>query len=78
MTSHSERAAQSSVARTRRHRATRRHGTRCILVDVNDGDVAALVARSHLRETDGDPPQSLQLIASLVTRTRRHSATRFA
>ena len=39
-------AAQSSVARTRRYRATRRHGTRCILVDVNDGDVAALIARS--------------------------------
>ena len=43
-------AAQSSVARTRRHRATRRHGPRCIIVDVNEGDVAALLARSYLLE----------------------------
>ena len=43
-------AAQSSVARTRRHRARRRQGTRCIIVDVNETDVAALVARSYLLE----------------------------
>jgi hypothetical protein len=43
-------AAQSSVARTQRYRARRRQGTRCVLVDVSESDVAALVARSHLPE----------------------------
>ena len=43
-------SAPSSAARTRRHRTRRRQGRRCILVDVSEGDLAALVARGYLSE----------------------------
>jgi hypothetical protein len=44
------RGPSSSTERTRRHRQRRRRGTRCITVDVNEGEVAALVARGYLPE----------------------------
>jgi hypothetical protein len=37
-----------STERSRRHRRRRRRGSRCITVDVNEGEVAALVARGYL------------------------------
>jgi hypothetical protein len=40
----------ASTERSRRYRQRRREGTRCILVDVHEGDVAALVARHYLPE----------------------------
>jgi hypothetical protein len=39
-----------SAERSRRHRQRRRRGTRCITVDVNESEVAALVARGYLPE----------------------------
>jgi hypothetical protein len=53
-------AARSSVARTQRYRARRRQGTRCILVDVSEGDVAALVARGHLPEEASRDPAAIK------------------
>jgi len=53
-------AARSSVARTQRYRARRRQGTRCILVDVNEGDIAALVARSYLPEEASRDPAAIK------------------
>jgi hypothetical protein len=53
-------AARSAVARTRRYRARQRQGTRCILVDVNEGDVAALVARSYLSEEASRNPTAIK------------------
>jgi hypothetical protein len=40
----------SSTERSRRHRARRRQGTRCILVDVNQGELDALVVGGYLPE----------------------------
>ena len=53
--------ARSSVARTQRYRARRRQGARCILVDVNETDVAALVARSYLPEEASQTQQQSRL-----------------
>jgi len=53
-------AARSSAARTQRHRARRRQGTRCILVDVSESDVAALVARSYLPEESSRDPAAIK------------------
>jgi hypothetical protein len=48
-------AVRSSAARTKRYRARRRRGTRCIMVHVNEGEVGALVARGYLpAEARGD------------------------
>jgi hypothetical protein len=48
--------APSSTERSRRHRQRRRRGTRCITVDVNESEIAALVARGYLpEEARGDP-----------------------
>ena len=52
--------ARSSVARTQRYRARRRQGTRCILVDVSETDVAALVARSYLPEEASQDPAAIK------------------
>jgi hypothetical protein len=59
------------LARTQRHRARRRQGTRSILVDVNETDVAALVARSYLLEEASQDPAAIKaaiegLIADMV------------
>jgi hypothetical protein len=45
-----------STERSRRHRQRGRLGTRCITVEVNEGEIAALVARGYLpEEARGDP-----------------------
>jgi hypothetical protein len=40
----------SSTERSRRHRARRRRGTRCVMVDVSRGELDALVVRGYLPE----------------------------
>ena len=46
--------SRSSAARTRRHRQRRRLGTRCVMVDVNQGELDALVVRGYLPEEERD------------------------
>jgi hypothetical protein len=48
------------MARTQRYRARRRQGTRCIIIDVSEGDVAALVARSYLSEEASRNPSAIK------------------
>ena len=52
--------APSSTERSRRHRQRRRRGTRCITVDVNEGEIAALVARGYLPEEARDDPVAIK------------------
>ena len=47
-------AERSSAARMTRHRKRRRHGTRCVTVDVNKSERDALVVRGYLSEEDRD------------------------
>jgi hypothetical protein len=47
-----------STERSRRHRQRRRRGTRCITVDVNESEVAALVARGYLPEEARSRPHA--------------------
>jgi hypothetical protein len=47
-------ASRSSAERTRRHRERRRQGTRCVMVDVNQGELDALVVRGYLAEEERD------------------------
>jgi hypothetical protein len=42
--------SRSSTQRRRRHRQRRHRGTRCITVDVNQGELDALVLRGYLSE----------------------------
>jgi hypothetical protein len=53
--------ARSSAARTRRHRARRRRGTRCIMVDVNESDLEAFVARNYLSEETSHDPGAIKV-----------------
>jgi hypothetical protein len=46
--------SQSSTARARRHRERRRQGTRCVTVDVSQGERNALVVRGYLSEEERD------------------------
>ena len=45
-------AERSSAARMTRHRARRRHGTRCITIDVSQSERDALVVRGYLPEEE--------------------------
>jgi hypothetical protein len=45
-------ASRSSAARTRRHRQRLREGTRCVTVDVNQGELDALIVRGYLAEEE--------------------------
>jgi hypothetical protein len=42
--------ARSSAARTRRHRERRRQGTRVVALEVNKGEIDALIVRGYLAE----------------------------
>jgi hypothetical protein len=53
-------AERSSAARTRRHRERRRHGTRCVTVDVSQGELDALVIRGYLSEGERDNGAALK------------------
>jgi hypothetical protein len=53
-------AERSSAARTRRHRERRRHGTRCVTVDVSQGELDALVVRGYLSEGERDNGAALK------------------
>jgi hypothetical protein len=59
-------AAPSSTERSRRHRQRRRRGTRCITVDVNEGEIAALVARGYLPEEARDDPLAIKAAIVVV------------
>ena len=52
--------SRSSAARTRRHRQRRRLGTRCVMVDVNQGELDALVVRGYLPEEERDDGAALK------------------
>jgi hypothetical protein len=74
-------AARSSVARTQRYRARRRRGTRCIRLDVSEGNVAALVARSYLPEEASRDPAAIKdaiegVIADMVFELEAERSTR--
>jgi len=74
-------AARSSAERTQRHRARRRQGTRCILVDVSESDVAAFVARSYLPEEASRDPAAIKaaiegVIADVVFELEAERSTR--
>ena len=57
-----------STERSRRHRQRRRRGTRCITVDVNESEVAALVARGYLpEEARGDPAAIKAAIEGVIS-----------
>jgi hypothetical protein len=43
---------RSSAARTRRFRERRRQGTRCVTVDVNQGEIDVLIVRGYLAEEE--------------------------
>ena len=58
--------APSSTERSRRHRQRRRRGTRCITVDVNEGEIAALVARGYLPEEARDDPVAIKAAIVVV------------
>jgi hypothetical protein len=54
--SHACARPRSSAERSRRHRRRRRLGTRCITVEVNESEIAGLVAGGYLpKEAHGDP-----------------------
>jgi hypothetical protein len=62
-------------------RARRRQGTRRILVDVSEGDVAALVARTYLPEEASHDPATIKaaiesVIADLVFELESERAIR--
>ena len=46
--------SRSSASRMTRHRERRRQGTRCVMVDVNQGERDALVVRGYLAEEERD------------------------
>ena len=58
--------APSSTERSRRHRQRRRRGTRCITVDVNEGEIAVLVARGYLPEEARDDPVAIKAAIVVV------------
>jgi hypothetical protein len=55
-----------STERSRRHRQRRRRGTRFITVDVNEGEVAALVARGYLPEEARVDPVAIKAAIEVV------------
>ena len=58
--------APSSAERSRRHRQRRRLGTRCITVDVNESEIAALVAGGYLLEEARDDPVAIKAAIEVV------------
>ncbi len=71
----------ASTERSRRHRRRRREGTRCILVDVHQSDIAALVARGYLPEQGSRDPGAMKaaveaLIADLAFEVEYGKAAR--
>jgi hypothetical protein len=63
-------AVRSSAARTKRYRARRRQGTRCITVYVNEDEVGALVARGYLpEEARGDAKAIKAAVEGLISDT---------
>jgi hypothetical protein len=58
--------SRSSAARTRRHRQRRRLGTRCVMVDVNQGELDALVVRGYLPEEERDDGAALKKAVEAV------------
>jgi hypothetical protein len=74
-------AERSSAARMTRHRERRRRGTRCVTVDVSQGERDALVVRGYLSEEDRDNGAALKkaiegVISDLVFELQSESAER--
>jgi hypothetical protein len=58
----------SSTQRTRRYRQRRRRGTRCITVDVSQGELDALVLRGYLSEDQrGDVDSIKKAIEGVIS-----------
>ena len=61
-------ATRSSASRTKRHRERRRQGTRCVTVDVSQGELDALVVRGYLaEETRGEHAAIKAAIESVIS-----------
>jgi hypothetical protein len=54
-------ATRSSTHRSRRHRQRRRQGTRCVTMDVTQGERNALVITGYLTEEERDSGPELPL-----------------
>ena len=70
-----------SRARTQRYRVRRGQGRRCILVDVSETDVAALVTRCYLPEEASRDPAAIKaavegLMADAVFELEAERSTR--
>jgi hypothetical protein len=59
-------ATRSSASRTKRHRERRRQGTRCVVVDVNQGELDALVVRGYLTEGERGSGAALKKVIEVV------------
>ena len=55
-----------STERSRRHRQRRRLGARCITGDVNESEIAALVARGYLPQEARDDPVAIKAAIVVV------------
>jgi hypothetical protein len=61
-------AERSSAARMTRHRERRRQGTRCVMVDVNQDELNALVVRGYLpEEVRGDAAAIKKAIEGVIS-----------
>jgi hypothetical protein len=73
--------SRSSVERTRRHRERRRQGTRCVTVDINQGECDALVVRGYLSEEERDDGAAIKkaiegVLSDLVFELQSETAQR--
>jgi hypothetical protein len=59
-------AVGSSTVRTKRYRARRRQGTRCITVYLNEDEVRALVTRGYLPEEARRDPVAIRAAIEVV------------
>jgi hypothetical protein len=64
--SRSPASSRSSTERSRRHRRRRRLGTRCITVEVNESEIAGLVAGGYLPEEARDDPVAIKAAIEVV------------
>ena len=66
---------RSSAARTRRLRERRRQGTRCVTVDVNQGELDALIVRGYLAEEERGDGAAVPLACPLRLAERHAEAS---
>jgi hypothetical protein len=74
-------ASRSSAARMTRHRERRRQGTRCVTIDVSQGERDALVLRGYLSEEERDNDAAIKkaiegVISDMVFELQSETAAR--